>query len=45
MEIKALGEDLRMESTQDIIEKGEDFTPGFFMGRFSAIVIENRDKF
>ena len=42
---KALGEDLRMKIIQDIIEKGGDFTTGLFVGRFSEIAKENRDKF
>ena len=41
---KALGEDLRRKIIQDIIEKGGDFTTGFFVGSFSAISKENRVK-
>ena len=41
---KALGEDLRRKIIQDIIEKGGDFTTGFFEGSFSAIAKENRVK-
>ena len=42
---KALGEDLRRKIIQDIIEKGGDFTTGFFVGSFSGIAKENRVKF
>ena len=34
-----------MKVIQDIIGKGGDFTIGFFVGSFSAIAEENRDKF
>ena len=34
-----------MKIIQDIIEKAGDFTTGFFVGSFSAIAKENRDKF
>ena len=34
-----------MKIIQDIIRKGEDFITVFFVGHFSAIAKENRDKF
>ena len=42
---KALGEDLRMKITQDIVGKERDFTTGFFLGSFSVIARENRAKY
>ena len=41
---KALDIDLRRKIIQDIIEKGGDFTTGFFPGNVSAIAKENRVK-
>ena len=43
--IVKLGEDLRMKIIQDNVGKERDFTTGFFVGSFSAIAKENRDKF
>ena len=35
---------MRMKTIQDIIGKGGDYITGFFVGSFSAIARENKDK-
>ena len=36
---------MRMKILRDVLRKGGDYTTGLFVGGFSAIARENRDKF
>ena len=42
---RALNNDLRQNTIQDIVENGGDFVTGFFPGNSSEIALKNRTKY